>query len=126
MLDDSFEHFHFVPSNAEGESLLKILMNPKMMAALNQLLLSDQESLQGDIPFEHDAIAPGGIPTLLAYQFDMQRICRFNKGLDVYGMSGNLICFDFQIPVLEKFMNKNVRFSGIDLSKFRKEFLHEP
>ena len=71
MLDDSFEHFHFVPSNAKGESLLKILMNPKMMAALNQLLLSDLESLQGDISFEHDAIAPGGIPTLLAYQFDM-------------------------------------------------------
>ena len=126
MLDDSFEHFHFVPSNAEGESLLKILMNPKMMAALNQLLLSDQESLQGDIPFEHDAIAPGGIPTLLAYQFDMQRICRFNKGLDVYGMAGNLICFDFQIPVLKKYMNSNVHFSSIDLTKFRKEFFHEP
>ena len=124
MLDDSFEHF--LPSNAEGESLLKLLMNPKMIAALNQLLLSDQEGLQGDIPFEHDAIAPGGIPTLLAYQFDMQRICRFNKGLDVYGMTGNLICFDFQIPVLKKYMNSNVHFSSIDLIKFRKEFFHEP
>ncbi len=126
MLDDTFEHFHFVPSNDQGESLLKLLMKPKMMAALNQLLLSDQESLQGDIPFEHDGIAPGGAPTLLAYDFDMQRICRFNKGLDVYGMSGNLICFDFQIPVLEKYMGSNVRFSSIDLAKFRKEFLHEP
>lgn len=88
--------------------------------------MSDQEELQGDIPFEHDAVAPNGTPTLLAYDFDMQRICRFNKGLDVYGMSGNLICFDFQTPVMKKFMNKNVSFSSIDLATFRKEFLHEP
>ena len=126
MLDDSFEHFHFLPSNDQGETLLKLLVKPELMAALDRLLLSDQENLKGDIPFEHDAVASNETPTLLAYDFDMQRICRFNKGLDVYGMSGNLICFDFQIPVLEKFMNKNVRFSSIDLAKFRKEFLHEP
>ena len=126
MLDDSFEHFHFLPSNSQGETLLKLLVKPKMMTALNRLLLSDQEDSKGDIPFEHDAVASNGTPTLLAYDFDMQRICRFNKGLDIYGMSGNLICFDFQIPVLEKFMNKNVCFSSIDLAKFRKEFLYEP
>ncbi len=41
-------------------------------------------------------------------------------------MSGNLICFDFQIPVLEKYIDSNVHFSSIDLAKFRKEFLNEP
>ena len=88
MLDDSFEHFHFLPSNGQGETLLKLLVKPEMMAALDRLLLSNQENLKGDIPFEHDAVASNETPTLLAYDFDMQRICRFNKGLDVYGMSG--------------------------------------
>ena len=125
MVDDSFEHFHFIPSNTHGEILLELLLHPKMTARLDQLLLSDQKSLRVNIPMEHDAIASDGTPTLLAYDFDMQRLRRFNKGLDVYGMSGNLICFDFQIPVLEKYMSSNVRFSSIDLTKFRKEFLHE-
>ena len=112
MLDDSFEHFHFLPSNDQGETLLKLLVKPEMIATLDRLLLSDQENLKGDIPFEHDAVTSNEMPTLLAYDFDMQRICRFNKGLDVYGMSGNLICFDFQIPVLKKFMTD----SNISLS----------
>lgn len=126
ILDDSFEHFHFIPSNMQGETLLPLLLYPKMAARLNQLLLSDQKSLRGELPMEHDAVAYDGSPTMLAYDFDMQRLRRFNKGLDVYGLSGNLICFDFQIPVLERYMNRNVRFSSIDLAKFRKEFLHEP
>ena len=75
---------------------------------------------------EHDAISPDGCPTLLAYDFDMQRINRFNTGLNVLKLSGNVICFDFQIPVLEKYMGDKVQFSSIDLAKFRKEFLHEP
>lgn len=125
MLDKSFDHFHFLPSSPEGEPVLKLLANPELLTKLNQLLLSDQEKSRGDIPMEYDAVSLDGSPTLLAYDFDMQRINRFNTGLNVYGMSGNLICFDFQIPVLEKYMSSNVRFSSIDLTKFRREFLHE-
>ncbi len=126
MLNTSFHDFYFLPSNAKGELLLKLLMNPKLTARLNQLLLSVLEACQGDTRFEYDAVTPDGIPTLLAYDFDMQRINRFNTGLNVFGMSGNLICFDFQIPVLEKYIDSNVHFSSIDLAKFRKEFLNEP
>lgn len=126
MLDTSFQHFHFLPDNAEGESLLKLLTKPKMTAQLNHLLLSDMVTGSDEIPFEHDAVTSEGIPTLLAYDFDMQQINRFNTGLNVFNMTGNLICFDFQIPVLKKYMNSNVCFSSIDLAKFRKEFFHEP
>lgn len=126
MLDKSFQHFHFLPSNTAGETLLKILMDPKMISRLNQLLLSDLAVGQDDIPFEHDAVTPDGIPTLLAYDLDLQQINRFNTGFNVFGMAGNVICFDFQIPILKKYMNENVHFSSIDLTKFRKGFLHEP
>lgn len=126
MLDTSFEQFHFVPNTAQGETLLQLLVNPKMMARLNRLLLSDQKFRQDDLPIEHDAVSPNGTPTILAYDFDMQRINRFNTGLNVYGKSGNLICFDFQIPVLKQYLTADIHYSSIDLSKFRKGFLHEP
>lgn len=126
MLDTSFEHFHFVPNNTQGEALLKLLINPKMMARLNQLLLSDQELCKDDLPIEHDAVDLNGTPTILAYDFDMQRINRFNTGLNIYGRSGNLICFDFQIPILRQYLTADIHYSSIDLSKFRKGFLHEP
>lgn len=125
MLDNSFEHFHYLPNTEEGETLLKLLTTPKLMAKLNQLLLSDHQSHRDTLPIEHDAIDANEKPTVLAYDFDMQRINRFNTGLNIYGMSGNLICFDFQIPVLEKYLTADIHFSSIDLSKFRKGFLHE-
>lgn len=125
-LDASFEHFHFLPSSIEGESLLKLLSNPEMMKRLNQLLLSDLNNKNETLPIDHDAVSADGSPVILAYDFDMHRINRFNTGLNVYEKSGNLICFDFQIPVLKKYLSANIHFSSIDLNKFRKEFLHEP
>lgn len=126
MLDTSFEHFHYIPNDTQGEVLLKLLTNPKLMAALNKLLLSDLEPRRDDLPIEHDAMDASGNPALLAYDFDMQRINRFNTGLNVYGRSGSLICFDFQLPVLEQYLTDNIQFSSIDLAKFKRGFLHEP
>lgn len=126
MLDTAFEHFHYIPNTAEGEVVFKLLSNPEMMIRLDRLLLSDQGSRRKDVPIEHDAIDESGRITLLAYDFDMQRINRFNTGLNVYGRSGNLICFDFQIPVLKKYLTADIAFSSIDLAKFKRGFLHEP
>lgn len=124
--DNSFEHFHFLPSNPEGEALIKLLTDPDMIRDLNHLLLSDLEGWNEALPIEHDAVLPDGTPMLLAYDFDMQRINRFNTGLCIYEKPGNLTCFDFQIPVLKKYLTANIQFSSIDLFKFRKAFLHEP
>lgn len=126
LLDTSFEHFHYLPNDAQGEVLLKLLCSPKLMETLDMLLLSDLKPRRNDLPIEHDAIDAHENPTLLAYDFDMQRINRFNTGLNVYGKSGNLICFDFQLPVLEKYLTADIQFSSIDLAKFKRRFLHEP
>ncbi|CUX16072.1 hypothetical protein [Clostridium sp. C105KSO13] len=125
MLDTAFEHFHYLPNTPEGEALLRILLNPQMMSRLKELLLSDLEDPRDDIPIEHDAVAPVRIPVLLAYDFDMQRINRFNTGLNVYGLPGSLICFDFQIPCLKEYLTADIQFHSIDLFKFKKGFLHE-
>ena len=126
MLDTSFEHFHYLPNTPEGEVLLKLLVHPEIMEKLDNLLLSDLGCRSDSIPLEHDATDASGNPILLAYDFDMQRINRFNTGLNVYGRSGNLICFDFQIPVLKKYLTATIHFSSIDLCKFKRGFFHEP
>lgn len=125
MLDTTYEHFHFIPNNIYGETLLQLLTNPHMISQLNHLLLSDQSICSNNIPIEHDAVDLNGNPTLLAYDFDMQRINRFNTGLNIYGLHGTLICFDFQVPCLKKYMTDNVQFSSIDFLKFKEGFLHE-
>jgi hypothetical protein len=93
---------------------------------LNQLLLSDCFPQREDLPIEHDGIDSQENPILLAYDFDMQRINRFNTGLNVYGLSGNLICFDFQLPCLKKYLTADIHFSSIDFQKFKRRFFNEP
>ena len=124
--DNSFGYFHYIPNTSEGEAVLKLLVSPKLTDQLNQLLLSDLNPRRDDLPIEHDAIDSAGNPVVLAYDFDIHRINRFNTGLNVYGRSGTLICFDFQVPCLEKYLTANVRFSSIDLAKFKRGFFHEP
>ena len=125
MLDTAFEHFHYIPNTSEGEVILRLLADPELAAKLDRLLLSDLSGRREEIPIEHDAIDSKGRPTLLSYDFDMQRINRFNAGLNVYGRAGNLICFDFQVSCLQKYLTADIHFSSIDLAKFRKGFLHE-
>lgn len=126
ILDTSFQHFHFLPSNQYGETLLKVLTDPTIINRLNTLLLSDLDKHKYDLPIEYDALTPDGIPTILAYDFDMHRINQFNAGLSIHGLTGNLICFDFQIPVLKQYMSADVQYSSIDFSKFRKGFFIDP
>lgn len=126
MLDTAYEHFYFLPNNSYGEYLLRLLVQPPRMMQLNQLLLSDCFPQREDLPIEHDGIDNQEKPILLAYDFDMQRINRFNTGLNVYGLSGNLICFDFQLPCLKKYLTADIHFSSIDFQKFKRRFFNEP
>lgn len=124
--DTSFGHFHYLPNTSEGETLLRLLVRPQLMKQLNQLLLSDLGPRKGDLPIEHDGTDASGNPAILAYDFDMHRLNRFNTGLNIYGKKGLILCFDFQIPCLKRYLTADISFSGIDLIKFRKEVLHEP
>lgn len=125
-LDNSFTHFHYLPNSTEGETVLKILSDPVLKQNLDLLLLSDLKRKNMDLPLEHDACSLENLPVLLAYDFDMHRINRFNTGLNVYGVEGVLVCFDYQIPILKQYVSTSAHFSSIDLVKFRKAFFNDP
>lgn len=125
-LDTSYDHFHYVPNTGEGETLLRLLCRPDMLQELDRLLRSDLLPADSRLAIEHDALTADGEAVLFAYDFDMLRINKFNTGIRLFGYTGTIIAFDFQIPVLEKYLGNGLHYSVIDLQKFRKGFFHEP
>ncbi|MDD2980515.1 MAG: hypothetical protein PHN80_11125 [Hespellia sp.] len=124
MLDTAFEHFHYIPNTPEGELLLKTLCSPLLTKKLNHLLSSDLLP-KSSLAIEHDAMTPEGEAVLFAYDFDMQRINKFNAAAQLFGHKGMLVAFDFQIPVLKDYLGTHIRYSVIDFQKFKRGFFHE-
>ena len=121
-LDSSFDYFHYVPDDAAGETTLRLLCSPALQKALRSLLLSDLEPPCPDYGLEHDAVSEG-MPVLLAFDFDMLRLSRFRTALSFHGLAGNLVCFDFQKPVLQQYFGDAAAIETIDLYKFERRFL---
>ena len=122
-LDSSFDYFHYIPDDDAGMTMIRLLCSPAMMKALKNLLLSDLQAPCPDYGLEHDAVSEG-LPLLLAFDFDMLRLSRFRTALSFHGLTGSLICFDFQKPVLQQYFGEAVTIDTIDLEKFEGRFLH--
>ena len=123
-LDTTYEHFHYVPNNEAGSIMIKLLCSPTIQEQLDTLLLSDMFPKESSA-FEHDALNTVGIPVLLAYDFDMLRINKFNAALSIFEKKGMIICFDFQLPILQNTLGSNIQYSSIDFSKFKRRFFHD-
>ncbi len=121
-LDPSFDYFHYIPENSAGETILKLLCRPKLRSMLKNLLMSDLLPPMEQLGLEHDAIKEGK-PVLFAYEFDLMKINRFATALEFHGITGNLVCFDFQKAALEKYFGSCVTIDTIDLGKFEGRFL---
>ena len=121
-LGSSFAHFHYIPEGAQGEAMLRLLCSPTTQTALRNLLLSDLQPPRSGHGLEHDAVSEGR-PVLLAFDFDMLRLSRFRTALSFHGLSGILICFDYQEPVLRQYFGDAAAIETIDLYKFERRFL---
>nr|WP_300815621.1 hypothetical protein [uncultured Acetatifactor sp.] len=122
-LDSSFDYFHYIPDDSAGVTMLKLLCSPALLKGLRTLLLSDLHPPCADYGLEHDAVSDG-LPVLLAFDFDMLRLSRFRTALSFHGLTGSLICFDFQKPALWKYFGDAAAIETIDLKKFEGRFLH--
>ena len=122
-LDSSFDYFHYIPDGSAGATMLKLLCSPALLKGLKSLLLSDLQPPCPDYGLEHDAVSEG-MPVLLAFDFDMLRLSRFRTALSFHGLTGNLVCFDFQKPVLQQYFGEAATIETIDLKKFEGRFLH--
>lgn len=65
-----------------------------------------------------------GISESYGEKLDMLRLSRYHTALSLHGLTGHLICFDFQKTVLEQYFGDTVTIETIDLEKFERRFLH--
>ena len=122
-LDGSFDFMHFLPVSMKGITMLKLLIYPALQSTLDSLLRSDLEPANPDLGLIHDAIK-GTTPVLLSYNFDMLRLSRFKTALSFHGITGHLICFDFQKDTLQSYFGNLATIETIDLAKFERRFFH--
>ena len=116
---DIFEHFHFIPNNRYGETLLQILCDDGQRGKLDRYLKYNFAPGHPCLT-ENDAFDEDGRPMLLGYTCDMPRIRRFRDGLELHDLTGIMFCFDFQEDALFEFCGTRVELYVIDFEKYTK------
>ena len=60
----------------------------------------------------------------LPYTCDFPRIRRFDTALELHGMTGTLICFDYQEEALREICGQRVILQSIDFQQFERSVLY--
>lgn len=124
LLDGSFPHFYYLTNDRYGEAILRLLCNTQQRRTLDAILA---DGLHEGIPnwrVENDAIDSEGNPVLFAYTCDFPRIRRFDTALELHGMTGTLICFDYQEEALREICGQCVMLQSIDFQQFERSVLY--
>lgn len=107
-----------------GEAILRLLCDTQQRRTLDAILA---DGLHEGIPnwrVENDAIDSEGNPVLFAYTCDFPRIRRFDTALELHGMTGTLICFDYQEEALREICGQRVILQSIDFQQFERSVLY--
>ncbi len=126
VLDGDLDHFYFLPSDHRGEVLLWLLCDSACRADLDDILRQDLAPPTPACPADHDASTWDGLPVLFAYLCDMPRIRKFDTALELRGMGGALICFDFQAPALRQVCGPRITLQSIDFDAYERSVFHHP
>lgn len=59
-----------------------------------------------------------------SYTCDFPRIRRFDTALELHGMTGTLICFDYQEEALREICGQCVMLQSIDFQQFERSVLY--
>lgn len=124
LLDGSFPHFHYLTNDRYGEAVLRLLCDTHLRRMLDAILA---DGLSEQIPnwrIENDAIDSEGDPVLFAYTCDFPRIRRFDTALELHGMAGTLICFDYQEDAIQRVCGHRVSLQSIDFQQFERGVLY--
>lgn len=124
VLDGSYEHFYYLTSDRRGEFGLRLLCEPELKAALDEILSEDLSEGRPNWSVENDALDGNGDPVLFAYLCDMPRIKRFDTALELHRRTGTLICFDYQLEVLRRVCGPRVRFQSINFEALERSVVY--
>lgn len=122
ILDGNYDRFHYIPNDHAGEVILKLLYSSRKMAELDEILSENLLPCQRGSVLENDGMNHKGQPVLFAYTMDLPRILRFHQALELQGITGVMLCFDFQVEALRQFCGERVAFETISLKKYEGRF----
>lgn len=122
ILDGNYDRFHYIPNDHAGEVILNLLCSSRKMAELDEILSENLLPCQRGSVLENDGMNHKGQPVLFAYTMDLPRILRFHQALELQGITGVMLCFDFQVEALRQFCGERVAFETISLKKYEGRF----
>jgi len=113
-LDGTYSQFYFIPEDKHGDLLLKFLSDTNRRKKMREAVLNNYRVDTGTLPFASDGVDDKGRVTLLAYEFDMEKIRKFKSGVELFEQPGKVICFEFQKKVLEEYFEGLVDIEVLD------------
>lgn len=116
-LDDTFAHFHYLPNTPEGDTVLQLLIRPRLHTALNAALAKTMGPKSLGANFEYDATTADGSPVLFAWDFDMIRVQNFFLGIQARELHGIVVAFEFQAEALRHYFGVAAIVRPLSLSK---------
>ena len=113
LLDNSFEHFHFLTSDARGERILTYIYDSNKRNQMNAILSSGLLPRQLNSRIPNDGFDPDGTPVLFAYTCDVPSIYNFSTALDINNSDGILLCFKFQAEAIRSICGSRVKIREV-------------
>jgi len=120
-LDNTFNEFYYIPADKDGDFQLRLLINDKKREEFRDFIMKSFRISESMFPFPVSGVDSEGRVTLLAYEFDMEKIRKFKSGLEMFEKTGIVICFDYQRKVLEEYFGDLARIVIISKELLVKE-----
>ena len=118
----TYQPFYFITNDDYGESQLKLLCDNARMTVLKTAMQKGLKPANSRYPIEHDALTEDGNPVLFCCQLNIPRLVQFRAGIQLHGKVGNVIAFDFQQELLERYLGGTAVFKTLSLEKLIERF----
>lgn len=118
--DATYHNIHFVPMNADGVRLLRILTIPDFNAKLMDLLFEPEERSYNRGRFEYDAYI-NGVYVLSHLDSDIAKLIRFNDAVSAQSVKAEILCYPYQVDFIREYTDRHVSIKTIDMDLVESE-----
>lgn len=112
--DRIFSHIHYIPMDAFGTRLLKILTTPDWNEKLMRSLFDDEDRSFNRGSFEYDAVEEGKY-ILSFMDSDIVRLTRFRSAIAGKNYSLEVLCFLEQVKFLRSILGNQAKLRVVDI-----------
>jgi hypothetical protein len=117
--DKIYPHIHFVPMNADGIRLLRILALPDWRERMLSALFSPEMRPAGFGFMEYDACWDGKY-IYSHLDGDIARLVRFREALETQSERFEVLCFPWQVEFLKEYLGRRVILKQLEMPALEK------